>query len=647
MDGINLRQLLNASRIAPKEALAIVPQICDALQFAHERGIVHRDIKPENILLSKEGQVKIADFGVAKIVAQDLDETAAGEAAPAPSDELTGAGSVLGTPQYMAPEQVAHPLDVDHRADIYSLGVVFYQMLTGELPTGKFEPPSKKVQIDVRLDEVVLRALEKKPELRYQQVSEVKTMVETIVGDTDAASDAPDPVSGLTRQQKQDMERFGREFARLFTLEGLLSFAMRGLHWIAYQGLLLFDWTAKPARISFWLLVLLFCANIGFVVNGQILATNLAQRLWHGKSPALSAQEWVMFQWMVLFAMGRLAGLNLGFKEVAGAAGARTALVIPARRVWVAALTLLGMAVLAFGSALATNWLNKVPPDTIINIARRAPWVAIAAAVAGVLVVAWTLFRSFSRHYQRMWRLVQHQIKEKPEESANSYGVLAVTAWLRLIDAGNYAQSWETAARSFRRTVTKAEWVSRLQQIQRPLGKVLSRKSHGPQFLAGWTRYGATFIFNTSFDDLPAATETVTFARQKPDADWKAIGYLIKPAAEATAESAYRDQQANAFNTQVKTTVPTPPASDDSAPSSGSLPKVSPCSVSTPEHLHTLPGRLLYNFQAKGELCLDRDTLSFDSGWSLVKIPLSSIQSLGLGNYPVSVFKRMPTNYLV
>ncbi len=86
----------------------------------------------------------------------------------------------MGTPQYMAPEQVAHPLEVDHRADIYSLGVVFYQMLTGELPGKKIEPPSSKVQIDVLLDEVVLRALEKKPELRYQQASVFKTQVETI-----------------------------------------------------------------------------------------------------------------------------------------------------------------------------------------------------------------------------------------------------------------------------------------------------------------------------------------------------------------------------------------------------------------------------------------------------------------------------------
>ncbi len=90
----------------------------------------------------------------------------------------------------MAPEQIEKPRTVDHRADIYSLGVVFYEMLTGELPLGKFAPPSRKVQVDVRLDEVVLHALEKEPELRYQQASQVKTAVETI-----AKSEGPSPKS--------------------------------------------------------------------------------------------------------------------------------------------------------------------------------------------------------------------------------------------------------------------------------------------------------------------------------------------------------------------------------------------------------------------------------------------------------------------
>ena len=179
VDGVNLRQLLHAGRISAREALAIVPQICDALQFAHDQGIVHRDIKPENILLDRRGRVKVADFGLAKIVGGETEPVATGQRSTG-SPVLTESGKVMGTPQYMAPEQKEHPDAVDHRADIYALGVVFYQMLTGELPGKKIAPPSSKVQIDVRLDEVVLRALEKNPELRYQQVSVFKTEVETI-----------------------------------------------------------------------------------------------------------------------------------------------------------------------------------------------------------------------------------------------------------------------------------------------------------------------------------------------------------------------------------------------------------------------------------------------------------------------------------
>ncbi len=190
VDGVNLRQLLRAGRIAPREALAIVPQICDALQFAHDQGIVHRDIKPENILLDRRGRVKVADFGLAKIMGGPLtpalshpmgegDTSALGEGSTSAA-ALTDTAKVLGTPHYMAPEQAERPAEVDHRADIYALGVVFYQMLTGDLPGQPLQPPSKKVQVDVRLDEVVLRALEKQPELRYQQASVLKTEVETI-----------------------------------------------------------------------------------------------------------------------------------------------------------------------------------------------------------------------------------------------------------------------------------------------------------------------------------------------------------------------------------------------------------------------------------------------------------------------------------
>ena len=171
VDGVNIRQAMRAGTLTSAEALKVVPQVCDALQFAHDEGIVHRDIKPENILIDKKGRVKIADFGLAKLLGHDKTEAA-----------LTGAQQVMGTIHYMAPEQVEGTKGVDHRADIYSLGVTFYEMLTGELPLGRFAPPSQKVQIDVRLDEVVLRTLEKEPDKRYQSVSQVKTEVEMIGG---------------------------------------------------------------------------------------------------------------------------------------------------------------------------------------------------------------------------------------------------------------------------------------------------------------------------------------------------------------------------------------------------------------------------------------------------------------------------------
>jgi hypothetical protein len=169
VDGLSLRTLLTGRALTPGQALELVPPLCDALQYAHEEGVVHRDIKPENILLDKRGRVKIADFGLAKLL----------DAAPA-EPRLTASQQIMGTPHYMAPEQVEHPQQVDHRADIYALGVVVYEMLTGELPLGKFALPSQKAGVDTRLDEVVLRTLERDPHRRYQNVSDLKSAVQAL-----------------------------------------------------------------------------------------------------------------------------------------------------------------------------------------------------------------------------------------------------------------------------------------------------------------------------------------------------------------------------------------------------------------------------------------------------------------------------------
>src|SRR5262249_37924767 len=119
-----------------------------------------------------KGRVKIADFGIAKVVDQEEH-----------SVSLTEARDVVGTAHYMAPEQLENPQAVDHRADIFSLGVVFYELLKGELPLGTFAPPSAKAQGDARLDHVVLHTLEKEPDRRYQQAREVRTDVASIAAD--------------------------------------------------------------------------------------------------------------------------------------------------------------------------------------------------------------------------------------------------------------------------------------------------------------------------------------------------------------------------------------------------------------------------------------------------------------------------------
>jgi serine/threonine protein kinase len=192
VDGVNLRQAMQAAKLTPQQALRIIPPICEALQFAHERGVVHRDIKPENVLLDRLGTVKIADFGIARLlrVADRLSDGSS-DATQAMSDasavNLTGQ-SAIGTPGYMAPEQLTSPDSVDERADIYSLGVVLYEMLTGELPGNALTPPSRKVEVDVRLDQVVLRALDVRPELRFTTAHDFQTEIESIANETASTS---------------------------------------------------------------------------------------------------------------------------------------------------------------------------------------------------------------------------------------------------------------------------------------------------------------------------------------------------------------------------------------------------------------------------------------------------------------------------
>lgn len=166
--GTDLHQVMSAGHMTPDLAMRIIGPVCDALEYAHSRGIVHRDIKPANILLSHDGRVKITDFGLAKRLDQ-------------PDGFVTHTNMALGTPDYAAPEQHDALPDIDHRADIYAVGVVLYQMLTGTVPRGAWQSPSAQAGTDPRLDGVIVRALMQDRAQRYQTVTDLKRAIIEII----------------------------------------------------------------------------------------------------------------------------------------------------------------------------------------------------------------------------------------------------------------------------------------------------------------------------------------------------------------------------------------------------------------------------------------------------------------------------------
>ncbi len=263
IEGANLRQVIQAKQLSPAEALAIVPQICDALQYAHDEGIVHRDIKPENILVDKKGRVKIADFGLSKLLHHDQ-----------PDVSLTGTHQVMGTLRYMAPEQMQGTKSVDHRADIYSLGVVFYELLTGQVPMGRFDPPSQKVELDVRLDEVVLRALAQEPDKRYQQASDVKTDVEAVRSNTGDGARSRTSFTKTSTKIDFTPSQNPDEFATRGPAIGLISagLLMLGLH----CGFFLYGVAEDPSPLDWPFLASLAGIPFGvFVLLGGIAMIRL------------------------------------------------------------------------------------------------------------------------------------------------------------------------------------------------------------------------------------------------------------------------------------------------------------------------------------------------------------------------------------
>lgn len=168
VDGSDLHNAIQTGQLNTGHALSWIPQICGALQYAHEHGVVHRDLKPANVLISKEGSVKIVDFGLATLVG-----------ASKPDRKITGSDVAMGTLEYAPPESFEDGVELDHRADIFSLGVLMYEMLTGQTPQGSWTPPSQlaRGQFDPRLDDVITRCMQPRREDRYQSMAEVAQAV--------------------------------------------------------------------------------------------------------------------------------------------------------------------------------------------------------------------------------------------------------------------------------------------------------------------------------------------------------------------------------------------------------------------------------------------------------------------------------------
>ena len=179
VDGKSLRAAMEAFHHGAKmpvlQTLLIMDELCAALEYAH-RYTVHRDLKPENVMIEKSGTVKLMDFGISKLMADT---------------RLTGASVVMGTPFYMAPEQLRNSRDVDVRADIYSMGVMLYEVLTGNVPTGVPKPLSEILQgVPKQLDKIVQQCVEPEPKDRFQNVAELRGALTEVQGELDHTSKA-------------------------------------------------------------------------------------------------------------------------------------------------------------------------------------------------------------------------------------------------------------------------------------------------------------------------------------------------------------------------------------------------------------------------------------------------------------------------
>ncbi len=537
VDGVNLRALLKGGRMAPREALAIVPQVCDALQYAHDHGIVHRDIKPENILIDRQGRVKVADFGLAKLAGPQAEGGAPGEGVSGPF--LTEPG-LMGTPAYMAPEQRDRPSEADHRADIYVLGVVLYQMLTGELPDVPLDPPSRKVVLDVRLDEVVLKALESEPERRYAAASQFKTGLEEAT-----AGAAPSAVAwrGWRRMEYRSRASvFGWPLVhvamgadpatgRAATARGILAIGDRAVGVVAMGGMscgvLAFGGLSAGVfafgglalgLFSYGGLAVALLAAFGGLAIGPVALGGLAVGFYAMGGMAYGVHG--------LSGMVRDAAAVEFFRPWAGW--------VISHFHWINAAILSAGLVPWFGGMAWLLWRQRTPGGGPGFPGRKA--MMLAGVMLGILMSALLMLGIGIATAPRVdWsglfgttETFETNVPLTPEDR-----VIAASAqeWLGLVDHGEYARSWKVAAPFFQESVSNQLWDILLNQVRAPLGAVKSRRLQGlsreTTLPAAPPGHYAVLQFETDFASKAGAHELLTLSEQE-DGSWRAAGYFIQ-----------------------------------------------------------------------------------------------------------------------
>ncbi|MEW5994692.1 MAG: protein kinase, partial [Candidatus Zixiibacteriota bacterium] len=165
VDGASLREVIECKGIQLETKLGMFVDVCKALDYAHKNGVIHRDIKPSNILIDRQGNPRVADFGIAQIICL-------------PETDMTESDLIMGTLSYMSPEQKVSSTNVDHLTDIYAMGVILYEMLTLKKPLGHFKLPSElNPEVDPRFDEIVLKCLAQEPKDRFQSAVQLKDAV--------------------------------------------------------------------------------------------------------------------------------------------------------------------------------------------------------------------------------------------------------------------------------------------------------------------------------------------------------------------------------------------------------------------------------------------------------------------------------------